>query len=288
MTNVSIITDSTLCLPQDVISKYDIEIVPMEFIYKGKVYQDGIDINPPEFYQLLSKADKIPTTSAPSPGTYFEVIQKVFNRANEILIITLSAKFSHAFDAARTAADMAREKLHKINIDVLDCGTAAGAQGFVVLEAAKSAFQGKSMDDVLATAREIMPKVHVIAFIDTLLYLAKGGRIPYIAAWAGKLLNIKPLFELVPLSGGALPIGRVRTRARAINQLLEILRLRTGNKPAHIVVMHTDALADAEKLKKSIISRFHCAEIFLRDFTPVMGVHTGPGLLGIAYYFDDS
>ena len=287
MAKVAIVTDSTLCLPQDLIDNYDIEIVPMEFIYEGKAYRDGIDISPPEFYELLSKANKLPTTSAPSPGNYFKVLQKIVKKTSEILIITLSAKFSHAFDAARTAAELCKERLPNTVIEVLDCGTAAGAQGFVVLEAAKKAAQDMSLDQVLAAARQIMPRVHVIAFIDTLVYLAKGGRIPYIAAWASQLLDIKPLFELVPLSGGAIPVGRVRTRARAIKRLMDILRERTDRKPMHAIVLHTNAPAEAEKLKKRIITEFNCIEIYLRDFTPVMGVHTGPGLLGLAFYFDN-
>jgi DegV family protein with EDD domain len=287
MAKVAIVTDSTVCLPPDLIAKYDIEIVPMEFIYGGKVYRDGLDISPPEFYELLARADKLPTTSAPSPGNYFEVLKRVAKNAHSILLITLSAKFSHAFDAAMTAAEMGKGKLQNTVIEVLDCGTAAGAQGFVVLEAAKEAAEGMNLDRVLATARKMMPRVHVIAFIDTLLYLAKGGRIPYVAAWASRLLNIKPLFELVPLSGGAIPIGRVRTRARAIKRLIDILRERTDNKPMHAIILHTNSLSEAEKLKKRIDAEFNCIEIYLRDFTPVMGVHTGPGLLGVAFYFDN-
>ncbi len=287
MVNVVIVTDSTVCLPPELVKKYGIEIVPMEFIHEGKVYRDGIDMSPTQFYQLLSRSSKLPTTSAPSIGTYFEVFKRVAQKARSILVIAPSAKFSHAFDSAKAATEMSKEKLQNAAIEVLDCGTAAGAQGFVVLAAARAASLGDSLSHVLETARKLMPKVRLVAFIDTLKYLAKGGRVPQVAAWASALLKIKPVFELMPLSVGATPLDKVRTRVRAIGRLLELLRQRTDRKPMHAIVLHTNALNEAEDLKKRLTSEFNCVEVYVRDFTPVMGVHTGPGLLGIAFYFDE-
>lgn len=287
MVDVAIVTDSTVCLPPELVEKYGIEIVPMEFIHEGKVYRDGVDMSPSDFYRMLAKSKKLPTTSAPSPGTYFEVLKRVAKRTKSILIIAPSAKFSHAFDSARAAADMGKEKLQAV-IEVLDSGTAAGAQGFVVLAAAKAAAMGENLSRVLDAARRLMPLVRVVAFIDTLRFLAKGGRVPHVAAWASQLLKIKPVFELLPMSGGATPLDKVRTRARAIERLTEILRERTDRKPMHAIVLHSNALEEAEKLKDDIAARFNCVEIYVRDFTPVMGVHTGPGLLGVAFYFDES
>jgi DegV family protein with EDD domain len=287
MEDVAIVTDSTVCLPQDLVEKYQIEIVPMEFISGGKIYRDGIDMSPSEFYKFLSQAEKLPTTSAPTPGTYFEVLKKVSARSNSILIITLSAKFSHAFNSARTAVEIAKTRLQNTEVEVLDCGTAAGAQGFVVLGAARSVASGEDLHGVIDTAKRLMPKVHLIAFIDTLVYLAKGGRVPQVAAWASALLKIKPIIELLPLSGGAIPLDKVRTRTRATEHLINLIRQRTNRKPTHAIVLHTDALEDAKNLEKRLISEFNCQEIYVRDFSPVMGVHTGPGLLGIAYYFDE-
>ena len=287
MVDVAIVTDSTVCLPPELVQKYAIEIVPMEFIHEGKVYRDGVDMSPSDFYKLLAKSGKLPTTSAPSPGTYFETLKKVARRAKTILIIAPSAKFSHAFDSARTAAEMGKEKLQTM-VEVLDSGTAAGAQGFIVLAAARAASLGENLAHVLEAARRLMPLVHVVAFIDTLRFLAKCGRVPHVAAWASHLLKIKPVFELLPMSGGATPLNKVRTRARAIKRLTEILRERTDRKPMHAIVLHSNAMEEAEHLKEYIAARFNCIEIYVRDFTPVMGVHTGPGLLGVAFYFDDS
>jgi DegV family protein with EDD domain len=285
MADVAIVTDSTACLPPDLVEKYGIDIVPMEFIHRDRVYRDGVDMSPSDFYRLLSTANKLPTTSAPSPVTYLEVLKKTAKKASSILIIAPSAKLTHAFNSAMAAAVMGREKL-QATIEVLDSGTAAGAQGLVVLAAARAVAMGGQLEKVLNAAKTVMPTVYLVAFIDTLRYLAKGGRVPYVAAWASQLLEIKPIFELLPLSKGAIPLDKVRSRAKAIKRLNEIVLERTDRKPMHAIVLHSDALQEAEKLKEHIASVSNCVEIYVRDFTPVMGVHTGPGLLGIAFYFD--
>lgn len=285
--DVAIVTDSTICLPGELITKYEIEIVPQVLIYEGKNYRDGVDITPAQFYKLLSQAKELPTTSAPSPLEYLEVFKKVAKKARNILVVTPSVKFTHTFDSAKTAAEMAKDKLRNVAVEVLDSETAAGAQGFVVLAAAKAAALGENLARVIRAAQSLMPKVHLVAFIDTLHYLAKSGRVPQIAAWASSLLKIKPLFELLPLSKGVTSVDRVRTRPKAVERLTEFLRKKVGKKPVHAVVMHANALDEAEKLKERIISEFNCIEVYVEDFTPVMGVHTGPGLLGVAFYTDD-
>lgn len=288
MADIAIVTDSTVCLSRESIQKYGIEIVPMELILDGRVYKDGVDITASEFYKLLPATRKLPSTSAPSPGEYLEVLEKVAIRSKTILIITLSARLSHAFEAAKTAAAMCEKKLPDVKIEVLDCGTAAGAQGFVVLAAAKAAFGEKDIEKVIEEARCVMSKVNLIALIDTLHYLAKGGRVPILAAWATSILKIKPLFELLPMSKGVTSIDRVRTRVRAIERLAEVVKERVKGQSMHVVVMHTDALEEARKLKERIHSECNCVEIFIEDFTPVMGVHTGPGLLGVAFYTNEN
>ncbi len=284
MTEVAIVTDSTVCLPRELIKRYGIEVVPMELIHEGKVYKDGVDIAPTRFYQLLAQSEKLPTTSAPSVGTYFEALKNVTEKAKYVLIVAPSAKFSHAFDSAKAAAEMTRDKLQNVVVEVLDCGTGAGAQGFVVLAAAKAAALGVSLTRVIDSARNLMPCVHLIAFIDTLDYLAKGGRVPQIAAWASSFLKIKPIFELLPLSKGVTSTDRVRTRPRAVERLMELLRERVDTKPMHAIVMHTNALDEAKRLEERIVNEFNCVEVYVEVFTPVMGVHTGPGLLGVAFY----
>ena len=287
MSEVGIITDSAACVPEELIGKYGIEIAPMILINEGKAYRDRIDIASAEFYQSLSRDEILWTTSAPSPGSYLELFRKAADKFSQILVITMTPNLSHAYESARAGVDISREELSSLTIEVLDSGTAAGAQGLVVLAAARAANRGETLSRVIASTRSLMSKVGLIAFLDTLSYLAKGGRVPQVAAWASSLLNIKPIIEVLPLSRGVRSLQRVRTRPGAIRRLEEIVKERVGRKPVHCIVMHSNFIDEAEELKERMASELDCAEVYVTDFTPVMGVHTGPGLLGVAFYTDN-
>ncbi|HLE02578.1 MAG TPA: DegV family protein, partial [Dehalococcoidia bacterium] len=171
-------------------------------------------------------------------------------------------------------------------IQVLDSGTAAMAQGFVVLAAARAARAGKGLQEVMETATRIMPRVELVAVLDTLRYLARGGRVPKVAAWATSLLQIKPILTLSRGEVGLLE--RVHTRKKALSRLVQIMRERAGGKrPLHVSVFYANALEAALALREEIIREFQPQELYLTQFTSVMGVHTGPGVVGLAYYAED-
>ena len=287
MPAVAIITDSAACVPEELIGKYEIEVAPMVLIYQGKAYRDKIDISSAEFYESLSHDEILWTTSAPSPGSYLELFRKVADRVSHILVITTTKKLTHAFESAKVSVDIAREELSSLTIEVLDSGTAAGAQGLVVLAAARAANRGETLSRVIDSTRSMMSKVSLIAFLDTLYYLAKGGRVPQVAAWASSLLRIKPIVEVMPLSGGVRSLQRVRTRLSAIKRLKEMVKERVNKKSVHCIVMHSNVIDEAAELKEHMSCELDCAEIYITDFTPVMGLHTGPGLLGVAFYTEN-
>jgi len=280
---VAIVTDTTACIPKEQVEKYGIEVVPIEFIFGDKTYRDGIDMSPTEFYTRLRQAKKLPTTSGCLPGPYLEAYRKASRGASSILCITLPSKLSGMFNSAQLAIKMAKETLPNVAIEVLDCGTAAAAQGLVVLAAAKSAALGKSLNEVVEVAKSVMGRVNLLATLDTLKYLVKGGRVPKAAALAGSLLRIKPIFTVN--EGDAHPVTNARTNSGATKRILEIMEQKVVNGlPLNVAVMHADALDKAKELRDEISSRFDCAELFITEFTPVMGVHTGPGLIGVAFY----
>jgi len=283
---VAIITDSVACIPQELVERYDIGVVPIQLIFGDKVYRDGIDISPREFYSLLRQAEKLPTTAGSLPGPFLEAYRKASQRATCILCITLSARLSGMFDSARQAMELAKEALPNTAIELLDCGTAAAAEGLVVLAAARAAAVGKSLTEVLETAKRVGRQVHLLGMLDTLHYLVKGGRVPKIAALASSLLRIKPVFTIT--GGEAYPVANARTIPNAIKRIIHIMEQRIENgQPLHIAVMHADALDKAIKLGEQISAQFDCAEIFITEFTPVMGAHTGPGVIGVAFYSGD-
>ncbi len=281
---LSIVTDSVACLPQEIVDKYRISVVPMEIVYKGKVYKDGVDISPGEFYRILKDSNVLPTTSAPSPQAYLDTYERIIGEGNEILVICPSTKLTHVYASARIAADMLKEKEPGAAIEVLDSGTAAGAQGFVVMDAAEAvARDGGNPGDVIRLVKDAMKDVHVVVFLDTIEYLARSGRVPYILAWANSILKIKPIVELLPLGRGVVPIDRARTRQRALQRIMEILERRVRGVSIRVAVQHTDSIIEAQELAGRVKSRLDCREVWIQDFTPVMGVHTGPGLVGVSY-----
>ncbi len=283
---VAIVTDSIACIPQEQVGKYAIEVVPIQVIFGDKAYRDGIDISPAEFYAMLRQAEKLPTTAGSLPGPFLEAYREASRRAGNILCITVSTKLSGLFNSARVAKEMAKEALPDISIQVLDSGTAAAAQGLVVLAAARAAASGKGLAEVIETARTVMQRVNLLATLDTLHYLVKGGRIPKAAALAGSLLRIKPTLTLT--EGEIRPLTNPRTTQGAIKCLLKIVKQKANKEqPLHVAVMHADALDNAIALRNQISSQFDCAELFITEFTPVMGTHTGPGVIGVAFYSGD-
>ena len=156
----------------------------------------------------------------------------------------------------------------------------------MVLAAARAAASGKSLPEVVAAARGVMHRVNLLAMLDTLNYLVKGGRVPKAASLASSLLQIKPIFTIN--NGDAHPVTNARTTAGAMKRMLKIMKQKiVEEEPLHVAVMHADALDKAKKFMNEISARFNCTELFITEFTPVMGVHTGPGVIGVAFYSGD-
>jgi DegV family protein with EDD domain len=285
MSRVAVVTDSSACVPKEVVKQYGIHILPLILIFEDRSYRDGVDITAQEFYELLKKAKKVPTTSSPSPGEYLEAFREVAKQASGILCITLPPNLSMAFDSATQAKQMAREALPQVNINVFPSHSPALAQGFIAQAAARAAASGKDLSQVVQAAQDMMGRVNAIAMLDTLYYLAKGGRIPKAAAWAGSIFKIKPILDA---TGDVRLLERCRTRKRAIQRLLYIMRQRSGGKPIYVNLMHAGVPEEAERIKADILSQFDCLEFYVTDFTPVVGTHTGPGTIGLSFYTGNS
>ncbi len=284
MSKVAIMTDSTACIPRELESKYDIAVVPLLIVFEDKSYRDGVDISADEVYRLMRNTDKLPTTSVPSPVDFLEVYRQLRQKTESILCVTLSSLQSKTFDVALVAKEMAKEAIPNTAIEVIDSRTTAGALGLVVLEAARVASQGADLAQVAEAVRSMIPRVTLIAMVDTLYYLAKGGRIGKASAWAGSLLNLKPILEASTATGITEALERPRTRAKAVKRLLEIMAERVGDSPVHVLVHHAGVPEEGEQLKAQVASRFDCAELYLTEFTPMMGAHSGPGVLALSFY----
>jgi DegV family protein with EDD domain len=282
---VAIVADSTACLTKEQVEQYGITIAPIPISFQGKIYRDWVDITPSQAYQLFLKDPESFKTAGASPGIFLEAYREASKQAKNILCVTLSAKLSGAYDAAKQAIDEVKKELPQLYVEVVDSKTVTASEGLVALAGARVAEAGKSLAEVVTAAEEMRERVIFLALVDTIRHVYRTGRIPKIAAVAGSMLSIKPILAISPKTSGVVHfIGAVRSRERGIDKMLKIMRSRVGQRPVHVAVMHAYAPDEAEKLKERVSSEFNCAELWVTEFSPVMGYATGTGTLGLAFY----
>jgi len=282
--HVAIVTDTIACLSKDHVERHHICVVPIKFSIKGREYRDSVDISPSEAYRLLEEDPKSFSTSAASPIEILDIFREASKIASHILCVTISSRLSAQHDMAQVALGLARQELPQTTIEVLDSRNAAAAEGLIVLAAARAAAQGKSPAEVTEIARDVSSRVRFLVVLETVRYVYRTGRIPKIAAQAGSTMNIKPI--LTALDGLIRFAGVARTKQRGLNRLIQAMRNEVGSKPVHAAVMHADAPEEAEDLKQRIASEFECSELWVSEFSPLMGYATGRGLLGLAFYVE--
>ena len=265
--------------------KYSIKVVPINLIVNGNVYRDGVDISPTEVYRFLETNKNTPTTSSPTPGDFLKIYEQLADSVDGIVCVTICSDISMMFSSATEAKQIMLEKRPKLAINVVDSRTAGGAQGFIALEAARAAALGGDLAAVTRRAELMIPRVHMIAVLDTLYYLARSGRIPKIAAWAGSMLKINPILTFAHDGIGMLE--RARTKPRGVRRLVEIMEQRMKDKPVHVNIMHANVAGEAKTLREQVESKFKCVELYITDFAPTMGLHAGPGTLALAFYSEE-
>jgi len=282
MQKVAIVTDSVACLPREVVEQYGIGIVPINFYFGDRVYRDWVDITPSEAYELFLKDPSAFKTSGINPGDCLEIYRQAGNHSKSILCVTISSKLSVVYNAALEAKEHAQAEFPHLSIEVLDSRTATAAEGFVALAAARAAAEGKSLAEVVKAAEEVRDRICLVALMDTIRYVYRSGRIPKMAAQAGSMLNIKPVLTI---SSGVVRFkGAVRSREHGVERILKIVKDKVERNPVHMAVMHAYAPDDAQQLKERVSSEFNCTELWITEFSPVMGYACGTGTLGLAFY----
>ena len=286
MSKVAVVTDSTASIPPELIEQYGIEIVPLLLHADNKTYRDTIDIKTPaELFQLVEKSSRFPTTSTPPPGEFAEVYRRLARKVDSILILTISSVLSMTFGSATQAKEVVKSELPDINIEVFDSKSSVGGLGLMVLAAARAAASGQDMKAVVKAADEVKSKVNHLYVFDTLSYLARSGRISKAKAMAGNMLSMKPITEMPTSLGRAVVVARPRTKKKALQVLLEMVEQRAkADAPLHVLIDHTCALEEAERLKGIVQDRFNCAEVLLCEYSPLSSLIVGPGLLGLDFY----
>lgn len=287
MKKVAVMTDTTSQMPQEIADKYDIKVMPLYITIEGKTYHET-GLNLPAFYQRLlqiKETEKLPTSSSVSVGEFLEAYRKLSQKAEAIVYIGHSARLGMSPNAAREAKEMAEEELPNIKIEVIDSGTVCGSLMLIALEAARAAAAGKSFAEVVEVVNNIRGKVKYILLANNLDYLTSGGRILDGRAWAEAKVGTRALLETDAAKGVVhAPLARYKTKAKAVEGLLEILRQRCRDKKLHVVINHINVPDEAEELKKRVSSEFQCVELYVTGIFPVVGRHTGPGSLFLCWW----
>lgn len=272
---VRIVTDSTADLPPEVAERLGIIVVPLVVMFGDEMLQDGIDITSEKFFKRLAREQQLPTTSQPSSGTFRAAYEALRDAgATEILSIHVSGKLSRTVESARQGAS----DVSGVRIEHIDSGHASLALGMGVISAARAAQAGASLDEIGAQVASQFRRTRCFFLVDTLEYLRRGGRIGRAQQLIGSLLQFKPLLEIH--EGEVVPLGRARTRRKAIEDLIR--RISELRPFTHAMAVHATTPEDCEYLVERLYGMAQDAEIVVGRLTPVVGVHGGPGLLGCA------
>ena len=269
---VAIVTDSTSYIPEDIQEQLKIEVVPAIVIMDGKSYRDGLDISRADFYERLPNLKTPASTGAPSPHLFEKAYQKVLDRgATEIVSIHLPEKLSGMINVARQSAMKFGERIRVISSGQLSLGT-----GFQVMDAAQAAQSGASLQEILQVASLAKENVRLIALVNNLASLKRSGRISWLSAGVGDLLQLKLLVEII--DGVVNRIGQVRTRAKAMQQLESIAN--KWGPLSRLAVPHSSIPEVAHAYAEQLNHLCHTPAIVM-DVTTAIGAHIGTGAIGI-------
>ena len=280
MDKIAIVVDSTNSMPQTLINDLPLIVVPLQIHVGLDSYLDGVDISPDEFYRLLLETPTRPKTSAPSPESFLAAFRSLAIHYSHIACITLSSNLSATYHAALSASNTFKHEFPKTVISVIDSETAGGGLGLMALQAARNVAAGQSWSDLIATFDIMIQTVYFIGILDDLKYLAEGGRIPKFAAMASSLLSFKIILGIK--EGKIVPLGKARTQSKAIQKVMEMVGDIASVGTTQAVIMYSGSQESALRLKSALEEHLHPTETLFIPFTPVIGAHTGPGLVGLA------
>ncbi len=280
MSKVAIVTDSTSYIPKDYVTKYNLTIVPQVLIWNGDTYEDGVEILPDEFYRRLKTAKVMPTTSQVSITNMQKSFTSLLEQGYDVLGMFISSKLSGTMQSAhqgREALGSGKEK-----VEIVDSLTTSMALGFQVLAVARAAAEGASLADCKALAIKAQAFTGVYFFVDTLEFLHRGGRIGGAQRLLGTALNMKPILALQ--DGKVEAMERVRTKKKALDRLVEVVAEQcAGKSPVRLASLHANSAEDAQEALARASKLTNAVETVFTDISPVVGTHTGPGTVGLAY-----
>jgi len=277
---IGIVVDSCCDLPKAILEKFDIKVVPANINIGKHSYEDGVDMTREALYRKMEEGI-IPTTSAPAPGKFLEAYRELAERARTILSIHATSKLSAIYQTAVLARSMVPE----IDVRVIDSLSVSMGTGFLALAAVRASEAGKTVQEILAIIEDVKARMNVFATVETLKYLQLSGRVGSLQGLFASLLDVKPI--LVIRDGLIEAVGKVRSRARSLEQLLELTQEAVrGAETISVAVAHAYTPKDAEWLRERVETILKCKEIFVVEVTPALAALGGPGLIGVVSYVE--
>jgi DegV family protein with EDD domain len=277
---VHVFTDSTADIPKELQEELQIKVIPLKVHLDNQSYLDGETLAPEEFYKRLEVAEKLPTTSQPSPMDFCDAYKDAIKQgAKEIISIHLSSALSGTYQSAVLAKGMLEEE-ESISLTVVDSKSASYGIGVVVSAVARAALAGKSVEECLEIAEYFIENQQIYFLVDNLEYLKKGGRIGKASAAVGSLLNIKPILS-INKHGELYAVEKVRGKNKAFGRILELIKEKIPAGPLSVTVIHADAQEEANRWMKVMEdqSEYELREKVISSIGPVIGTHTGAATL---------
>ncbi len=274
---VRIVTDSTCNLSDEDIARYGIQVVPLVIHFGTDTFLEGVTMDRDLFYHKIETEEIMPTTSQPAPGQFADVYRPLVGEP--ILCLTITSKHSGTYQSAILGADM----VPGADVVVFDTLTISMGTGFMVLEAARMAEEGRSREEILARLEQVRASMYVVFTPATLKYLQMSGRVGKLSGVVASMLNLRPIIDI---EDGLLEAReKVRTRKRSLDRLIEMMAGRVGtDAPVRLAVIHARTPKEAQALARRLPDTFQCKEVRLVDLVPALAVHGGPGIIGIIGY----
>ena len=281
--SVKIIADSTCYLPQEYIDKYKVAIVSLNVLLNGNSYRET-DLSNNWFYNEMAKSATIPTSSQPSIEDLYNAVETEIKAGNDVVGIFLSSDMSGTFSTSNLVKNMILENYPDANIKMIDSRSNCMQAGFAVLEAAKAAYENKSLDEVVSIAKNVIENSKFIFVPDTLEYLKKGGRIGGAAALFGSLLQIRPILTVE--DGKTTVFTKVRTKKKAIDKIVNTVLEQNSKSPIKgLIVHHINCESEGQELANRLKSSLGLDNVKIQSIGPIIGLHVGPGSIGVAYHY---
>jgi DegV family protein with EDD domain len=277
---IAIISDTDTSLPKSSLDEFGIRQVSITIHFGEEILKACSDITDEGLIERVNREGKLPTTAAPSPGDFSEAYQEAFDGgADEVICLTVSGDVSATYQAALAAKELHPGK----EITVVDTKTISMGQGFMVLKAAEMARDGKSREEIVAAVEDVRDRTHLFAALETLKFMAMSGRVGHLTAEMANVFSIKPILTI---KDGKLDLlEKVRTRKKAWSRVLELTESGLGSgEIENIFILQVAAKSEAKEFEKLLREKIPCPEVIhLTELTPGLSVHTGAGLVGVAF-----